>query len=157
MVDLLLHPLDAVVPVGRPVVRRVHHDLSHLLRRLDLRQLQQETCLEVLERAGQEAGQSGECHECDQILNMLMVSPGQKEALDDEGEVELEGLGVDRAPHNADHFVRQFEVRAFELEVVGWRNIEYKPEVNVHQAPPLFVDQYVAVVAVLHLQQVGDY
>jgi hypothetical protein len=58
VVDLLLHPLDAVVPVGRPVVCRTENDVPHFLRRLDFAQVQQKPRFQVFQRFDEETGQS---------------------------------------------------------------------------------------------------
>jgi hypothetical protein len=85
---------------------------------------------------------------------VLVVATGKQESLDHEGQVELEGLALYASAHDVDHLLRELEGGPFELEVVGGGNIEDKAEVDVHEETPLLVDQDVAVVPVLHLQDV---
>lgn len=63
---------------------------------------------------------------------MLAILADDKETLDDQVHVELEGLAVDLAPHDLYHFFGQFEIGSLESQVIGWRNVEYKSKIDVY-------------------------
>lgn len=156
MVYSLLHPLDLVVPVGGPVVRSLLDHSPHVGGGLDLAHVQHEPVLQIHHRLLQEARQPRIEHKPHQVDNMLVVPAGNQEALNHQVHVQLERLAVDLASHDLYHFFSQLEVRSLKAEVVGWRDVEDEPKVYMDEVSLLLVDQDIAVMPVLDLQDVGD-
>lgn len=155
VVDSLLDPLDPVVPVGGPLVGCVIHHLLHVVSRLQVVQMQHKTPPQVFQRLRQEARQPRLHHLLHRVVDMLLVLPHHQERLDHQVEVQAERLTVDRPAHDFDHLLSQLEIGTFELHIPGWGDIEDKPKVNVDEVA-LVVDEDVAVMAVLYLQDVRD-
>lgn len=86
---------------------------------------------------------------------MLLVLPHHQECLDHQVQVQAERLTVDRPAHDFDHLLSQLEFGTFELHIPGRGDIEDKAEINVDEVA-LVVDEDVAVMPVLYLQDVRD-
>lgn len=103
MIDLLLHPLDTIVPVCRPMVGSWEHYFAHLLGSLDLAQVQQESCLEVFERFQEETRKAWSCHKADEVVYMLMVSSRKQKTFDHKSQVQLKRFAFYATSHNVYH------------------------------------------------------
>lgn len=88
---------------------------------------------------------------------MLEVLPGDKKSFNHQIHVQLERFAINFPTHNLNHLLSQLEVCPFESQIACWRDIKNKPEVDMHNVPFLFIDQDVAIVSVLDLQNVGNY
>ena len=82
MIDLLLDPLNLVVPVGRPVVRCLLNHRLHILRCLYLVHVEHESLLQILQRFLQKTWQPRLKHLLDDVADVLMILPHNQEALD---------------------------------------------------------------------------
>lgn len=88
---------------------------------------------------------------------MLEILPGDKESFDHQIHVQLERLAINLPTHNLNHLLSQLEVCPFESQIACWRYVKNKPEVDMHYVSFLFVDEDIAIVSVLDLQNVGNY
>lgn len=88
---------------------------------------------------------------------VFSISPGDKEAFDYKVQIQLERLALETSAHDSDHFLGKFEIGFFELKVIGRRYVKNEPKINVYKIALFGVDEYIAIVPVLNLQDVRHY
>lgn len=94
-------------------------------------------------------------HELGQVHKVGRVFSHSKVPLDDHGLKQLEGRSIGGASQNVYEFLGQLEGSRLKPHILARRPVENKSEVNVDQVP-IFVDQNIAVVSVLNLQDKRD-
>jgi hypothetical protein len=115
MINLLLNPLNLIVPVREPIICCFIHDLSHVLCSLNLTHLQDKPTSQVLYRLRQKTWQTRMIHLFNNVNYVLRVPSRYQEPFDHQVQVKLKWFRFQTASHDFNHFLSQLEIGFFEL------------------------------------------
>lgn len=138
------------VPDRRPHVLSRLQVVGRCIRAVHAKPLRQQLQTERLE-----SGEPRVVHQLGEVHQFTVVLSDRQEALDGPLYEQLVWLGLLRASEDLDELLRHLEVGRLEPHVLTWRVVEEEPEVDVDE-PAFAVDQDVAIVAVLDLEDVAD-
>mmetsp|Transcript_27462 Transcript_27462/g.47406 ORF Transcript_27462/g.47406 Transcript_27462/m.47406 type:complete len:345 (+) Transcript_27462:427-1461(+) len=151
--------LELVVDESGKLVVRLGDLVDHELGRPALVQLWAEAAAEVLQahlRARTVPRQAAVLHQVRQRHKSLHVLPAGEIRPDAQVHEVAKVLGVRATAHDLDHLLGELERSALKPEVAPRRDVEDEPEVDVYDVA-IFIDEDVAVVAVLDLQDEADH
>lgn len=149
----MLLPLDPIVALGRPLVRRILNYVSHVLRCIKIIQMQHKPLMQVLHGFRKETRQTRFHHLLDGIVNVFVIFSDDEECLDDEVQVQAEWLTFEGSTHNLNHFFSQLEVGSFKFHIVGRRYVKNEAKIDMYKIS-FVVDEDIAVVSIFDLKHI---
>lgn len=152
--DSVRDQLESIIRAGTVTARALANQATHVISRLSLSSIENESVAEILDSLGFETRQSTVQHQLNNMAQVVTVLSCRKIGLNSELLKPSVRLARSAATHDRDHLGGKLEGGALKFDATGG-DVEAESEVNVDDMTRI-VDHDVAIVSVFELQQKTD-